>query len=140
MSDIPIRSITLKGNFEQNGTLTFQLVHQETITGLWRISVKDIAISFKSDVNVIAEIQCNLVKDLKFDNTTSRVINYSPNIAMFVFKGKIGEKKNYQAERCWFEINAPNDELKITFVDAETNNRLDFNSLIFITILLQRIK
>ena len=140
MSDIPIRAISLKQNLQTGSILKAQFVQSETKSGLWQICVRDISIIFNSDINIIAEIQCNLVKDLKFNNLSSGLQSYNPTISTFLMKGKANEKKFFQIEKCWFQVNAPNSKLKLYFRDAETEILINNDCKIIITILIQRIK
>jgi hypothetical protein len=139
MSDIPIRAIFLQTDLSTNN-LMIQLANNETKTGLWQICVKDIAISFKEDHNQIGQIECNLVKDLKVNINNAQVQSYNPAICTFLIKGKLDEKKIFQFDKCWFQINAPNTEIKLNIRDAETKILITGQTTFFITILIQRIK
>ena len=46
----------------------------------------------------------------------------------------------FQIEKCWFQVNAPDSELKLTIRDKENQQLIDGNSKFFITILIQRVK
>jgi hypothetical protein len=140
MSDIPLRTFSLKANIPNSSILKTQFVQSETKSGLWQICIKDIAIIFKADINIISAIQCNLVKDLKFKNETGGLESYNPTIGVFPLKGKLNEKKLIQFEKCWFLINAPNSELKLYVTDLESEASLDSNCDLYITVLMQRIK
>ena len=140
MSDIPLRTFSLKANIPNSSILKTQFVQSETKSGLWQICIKDIAIIFKADINIISAIQCNLVKDLKFKNETGGLESYNPTIGVFPLKGKLNEKKLIQFEKCWFQINAPNSELKLYVTNVETETSIDSDCELYVTVLMQRIK
>jgi hypothetical protein len=89
-------------------------------------------------VNIIAQVSCNLVKDLRLNNYKHETFN--PPISTLLIKGKKDEKKLQQIEQTWFEVNSPNSEVKFFFTNAETNLRIKNNCLVFVTCLLQQIK
>jgi hypothetical protein len=140
MSDIPIRSFTLKQQLQTSSVLRYQLVQSETKSGLWQICIKDIAIIFYSDVNLIAYIESNLVKDLKYNNASGGLQSYHPKICSFALKGKVNEKKLIQLEKNWFQVNAPNSDLKLYIRDVESDDLIIVNCELVVTVLMQRIK
>ena len=140
MSDIPIRSFLLKQNLQTASVLKAQFVQSETKSGLWQICVQSISIIFKEDINFIATLQCNLIKDLKYHNESGAIQSFNPYICCFPLKGKINEKKLIPFEKCWFQINAPSSDLKIYVRDIETETLLTQKCELFVNVFLQRIK
>ena len=140
MSDIPIRSFLLKQNLETASVLTTEFVQSETKSGLWQICVQSISIIFKEDVNLIATLQCNLIKDLKYQRASGGIQSYNPNIICFPMKGKTNEKKLISFEKNWFQINAPSSDLKLYVRDIESENLVTQKCDLFVNVFLQRIK
>ena len=137
MSDIPIKSFVLQGNLTLP-YLSYQFANNETQNGLWQITIKDISYSSIAEVNYIVRLSTNLVKDLRFRNNKRET--YHPCIATFLLKAKPSEKKKFQFERNWFQINCSDSELRLHFINAETEKAISSDCLIFVTVLLQQIK
>jgi len=137
MSEVQIKSFVLQGNLSTS-YLNYEFANNETINGLWQMCIKDIAYSAVEDLNSIVRLSCNLVKDLRVENY--RKETYNPVIATFLLKAKPTEKKIFQFEPFWFQINCANSELKLHFMDAESNLEISKDCKIFLTVLLKQIK
>jgi len=140
MSDIPIRAFSLKQKLQTVSILQEQFVQSETKSGLWQICIKDISIVFNTDLNLIAYIESNLVKDLKYNSASGGLQSYHPTICSFALKGKKNEKKIILLEKSWFQVNAPNSDLKLYIRNLENQNLISEDCDLFVTVLMQRIK
>jgi hypothetical protein len=138
MSDVANKSVVLNGNLKDLDYLNYYFAKTETRHGLWQVCIKDIAISFFEDINVIVQITTNLVIDQRIQNYKHETFN--PIISTVLLKGKNGEKKLQQMEKTWFEVNKPDSEVKIFFKNAETNLIVNQNCSVFVSLLLKQIK
>jgi hypothetical protein len=100
--------------------------------------IKDVAYSSQEELNTIARLSTNLVKDLRIRNNQKET--YNPTIASFLLKAKLNENKIFQFEPFWFQINSPNNEFKLYVSDAETNLNITSKCKVFVTVLLQQTK
>ncbi len=93
MSDLPIKSVVLKGNLRDNlCTLDYSLSTEDK-SGLYQVCVRNILYENKSikNINHFALINCNLVKDVRQYQYSTQV--YLPSIANVLFKATPTEKK-----------------------------------------------
>ncbi len=140
MSDLPIKSIVLKGNLRDTDCTLNYVLSTDDKNGLFQVCVKDILYQNKSNgnISIFAQMKCNLVKDLRqFQHSTQ---SYLPSIANILFKASPTEKKIVNYEKTWFYVNAPNDVIKISFVDPATELSLNINCEVFVTVLLRQRK
>jgi hypothetical protein len=140
MSDLPIKSVVLKGNLRDNlCTLDYSLSTEDK-SGLYQVCVRNILYENKSikNINHFALINCNLVKDVRQYQYSTQV--YLPSIANVLFKATPTEKKIVNYENTWFFVNAPNDVIKISFIDPATEAPLNLNCEVFVTVLLRQQK
>ena len=138
MSDVAKKCIVLNANLKDVEYLNYNFAKSETRHGLWQVCVKDVAISFAEEINSIAQISSNLVIDQRLRNYTPETFNTV--IATILIKGKIGEKKFQQIDQTWFEVNKSDSEVKLFFIDAESNERIKTNCKVFVSLLLKRIR
>ena len=140
MSDIPITSYSLSQLLQTSSVLQLQFVQSETKSGLWQTCIKDVTIIFNEEINLIASIETNLVKGMKYKSESGGIESYNPAICSFALKGKTNEKKLIQLEKCWFQVNSPSSEIKLFIREKETENLIRQNCKLFVTVLMQRIK
>ena len=138
MSDVVKKSVVLSANLKDVEYLNYNFAKTETRDGIWQVCVKDVAISFFEEVNLIVQISINLVIDQKLTN--HRPETFNPVISTILIKGKVGEKKLLQIEQTWFEVNKPDSEIKIFLKNAESNEMINNNCVVFVSLLLKRIR
>jgi hypothetical protein len=138
MSDLPIKSIVLKGNLRDT-SLNYVLSTDDK-NELFQVCVKEVLYQNKStgNISLFAQMKCNLVKDLRQFQHSTQI--YLPTIASTLFKASTTEKKIVYYEKTWFYVNAPNDVIKISFTDPATEAALNINCEVFVTVLLRQRK
>ena len=144
MDDFPIRSVILKGNLiTLNSTLTYNLLNVQAVASkkhVWEICVKEIGYENKTNASIsqFAQIQCNLIHDIRLHDFKTQ--SYLPSIACLLLKAANREKKIVYFEKTWFEVNTPNDEIRLTFKDITTEREITTNCDIFVTLLMRQKK
>ena len=140
MSDLSIKSISLKGNLSDPlCTLKYDL-KIDCKNSLLQVCVKDISFENKSNGNIslFAQVKCNLVKDSRQFQLSTQ--SFLPSIASVLFKVSPADKKITYFEKTWFYVNTPDDEIKISFVNPSTERPLNINCDVFVTVLLKQLK
>jgi hypothetical protein len=137
MSDLPIKSVLLKGNLRDNQSTLNYFLSAEDKSSLHQVCVKNIFYQNKSNSNIslFALINCNLVKDARQFQYSTQI--YNPTIANILIKATPTEKKIVNFENTWFFVNAVNDVIKISFIDPTTEAPLNVNCEVFVTVLLR---
>lgn len=141
MCDYFLKALSLKGNLsDRESEIRLSLPNLNFKSSTWLVCLRDISYENKStqSLSVFAQIRCNLVRDLRLHNLATQ--SYMPVIGTVLIKASSREKKIVYFEKCWFEINAPDDTLKITFVDPITEKPLTNNFDIFVSVLLKQLK
>lgn len=134
------KSLNIKGNLNSsNPALSINLINCNFRKGLWYMCIKDIAYENKSRTSFsqFAQVKCNLVKDLRYFERCTQ--SYLPSLQTILFKASSLEKKITYFEFNWFQINNPEDILKLTFVDPKSENRIEINCEVFVTVLLKQM-
>jgi hypothetical protein len=144
MEAYPIKSVVLKGNLNtSNSTLSYNLINVHSAAckkNIWEICVKEVGYHNKSNATIsqFAQIQCNLVHDLRLKDLQTQ--NYLPSIASVLIKATNQERKIVYFEKTWFEINTPNDEIRLTFKDVISEREILLNCDVFVTLLIRQKK
>ena len=135
-----IKSLSEHGNLYdyKQQYLNYEFANNETRNGLWQMCIKDVAYAAFEETNLIVQLSTNLIKDLRIRNNKPET--FKPIVGSFLLKAKVGEKKLFQFEPCWFEINSSDTELKIFCTDAESGLTVANNCDLHLTVLLRQVK
>jgi hypothetical protein len=142
MDNFPIKSFILKGNLNVlKSNLTYNLLNVQSVSlkkNLWELCIKDVAFENKTNANIsqFVHIHCNLVHDLRLQEFKTQ--NYLPSIASVLFKATNREKKIVYFEKTWFEVNTPNDEIRLIFRDAMNETDILTNCDVVVTVLMRQ--
>jgi hypothetical protein len=137
MSDLPIKSVVLKGNLRDSSSTLNYVLSTDDKNRLFEVCVNDVSYQNKSNANIssFSQIKCNLVKDLRQYEQSTQI--YLPTIANILLKATPTEKKINFYDKTWFFVNAPNDVIKVSFVNPTTEAALNINCEVFVTVLLR---
>jgi hypothetical protein len=138
MSDAPLKTTFLSGNLQRQSDFLNHICDQSTnlSLGLWNICISSIFINTKDQNGVFCSISCNLVKDKRINVKTKNLETYNPSISAVFLKGR----KIVYLDKTWFTINNQCTDLKLFFTNIETQEHIEMDCELYITVLLQRIK
>ena len=135
-----LKCVNLEGDLNSpNQILTYNLININFRRGLWFVSIRDICYENNGTVqlNSIARIKCNLVRDHRnFERLTQ---SFLPSIGTILFKGDRGEKRITYFDAKWYQVNSPEDVLKISFEDPSSEEKIQINCNVYVSILLKQI-
>lgn len=135
--------ILLTGNLKNSNFLELKLPYNDISSNVWQISLNQIAQSFNVPSNTLCGIGCNFVTDVKF-NTENQVVTYCPILWQCLFKGQKNEKSVKSFEQNWFYVTTTQQEIKLQFYSyfqgSVTNDLLNLDCDLYVSVLLQRVK
>lgn len=140
----PCHNIFLSGNLKNNNCISITVPFDDICTNLWQLCLNQISYECLSDnINALLAISCNLITDLNF-NVSHQVVKQQPILWQLICKGSKKEIKSMQFNQNWFYITNSQKEIKLTFYllhdGQKSNNVLNLNCDVYVTMLLQRVK
>ena len=138
MNRCQIKSLSLSGSLT-NGLLLYTLAKNELTEGIWQLSVRDFGYLVRvNNTSQFVQIACNLIKDLREKNYV--VQNYMPVIASAKIEGQEHQKKIVYFEPVWFQITTPERIISLYFRNPFSEELVQINCDVFVTLLLQRVQ
>jgi hypothetical protein len=137
MSDAPIKTYLLRGNLNRGRFFVTPICTESTniSIGLWNLCISSICLDTKDSNGVFCSILCNLVIDKQL-NLESKVETSNPPIATIFLKGR----KIVYIDKTWFTINNQCSDIKLFFVNLQTQQPPLIDCELYVTVLLQRVK
>lgn len=135
-----LKSVQIQKNI-LNDNLIYKLCPStEFSNGTWKIAIANVSFTSNEALNYICSITCNLVTAQKYSDSF-QVEFYEQPLNSFGLKVTDTNPRSIIrfATLQWFTINSLSNELKLSIINIETNEKISRNCNVTVTVLFQRI-